>query len=127
MTEHKTMNTIIHAAFRRDLKRFDAALATFPAGSKERADQLGTAWDNFAFQLDHHHADEETIFWPALRSLGADESMAEELEGEHATMLTALAAANRALAAFRADPSPPRTTEAHSALVQLAEVLTDHL
>jgi hypothetical protein len=127
MTEHKTMNTIIHAAFRRDLKRFDTALATFPAGSRERADQLGTAWDNFAFQLDHHHTDEETIFWPALRSLGADESMAEELEGEHATMLGALATANRAMADFRADPSTGRTAQAHAAITQLAEVLIDHL
>jgi Hemerythrin HHE cation binding domain len=127
MTEHKTMNTIIHAAFRRDLKRFEAALATFPDGSKERAGQLGTAWDNFAFQLDHHHTDEETIFWPALRSLGADESMAAALEGEHATMLTALATANGAMAAFRADPSSPHKTEAHTAIVALAEVLTDHL
>jgi hypothetical protein len=127
MTEHRTMNTIIHAAFRRDLKRFDAALATFPDGSKERAGQLGTAWDNFAFQLDHHHTDEETIFWPALRSLGADESMAEELESEHATMLSALSTANRAMTAFRADPSSLRKTEAHTAIVQLADVLTEHL
>ena len=127
MTEHKTMNTIIHAAFRRDLSRFDSALATFPAGSRERAEQLGTAWDNFAFQLDHHHTDEETIFWPALRSLGADDSMAEELEGEHATMLSALAGANRAMADFRADPSPGRTAAAHAALSQLAEILVDHL
>lgn len=127
MTEHKTMNTIIHAAFRRDLKRFDAALATFTAGSRNRADRLGRAWDNFAFQLDHHHTDEETIFWPALRSLGADEAMAEELEGEHATMLGALATANRAMADFRADPSPERTAQAHAAITQLAEVLIDHL
>jgi hypothetical protein len=40
MTEHKTMNTIVHAAFRRDLARFDAGLAAFPAGSRSRADQL---------------------------------------------------------------------------------------
>jgi hypothetical protein len=127
MTEHKTMNTIIHAAFRRDLQRFDTALATFPAGSRERADQLGAAWDNFSFQLDHHHTDEETIFWPALRSLGADESMAEELEGEHETMLAALAAANRAMADFRADPSPGHTAQAHAAISALADVLIDHL
>ena len=42
MTEHKTMNTIIHAAFRRDLARFDSALAAFP-GTQARADQLWTA------------------------------------------------------------------------------------
>ena len=34
MTKHLTMNTIIHAAFRRDMKRFDAALAVFSPGDK---------------------------------------------------------------------------------------------
>jgi hypothetical protein len=46
MTEHKTRNTVIHAAFRRDLARFDNALGGFPAGSRTRADQLDGAWDN---------------------------------------------------------------------------------
>jgi hypothetical protein len=127
MNEHKTMNTIIHAAFRRDLQRFDAALATFPASSQKRAGQLGAAWDNLAFQLDHHHTDEETIFWPALRSLGAEESMAEELAGEHATMLDALATANSAVARFRAEPSAAYAAMAHTAITALAKVLTDHL
>lgn len=30
MTEQRTMNSIIHAAFRRDLRRFDGALASSP-------------------------------------------------------------------------------------------------
>ena len=85
MTEHQTMNTIIHAAFRRDLARFDAALGEFPDGSQERAAQLVTAWDNFAHQLHHHHQDEETIFWPAFRELGADEALTSDLGGEDAT------------------------------------------
>ena len=90
MTEHLTMNTVIHAAFRRDLVRFDTALATFPDGSQERADQLVAAWDNYSHQLHHHHQDEETIFWPAFRELGADESLTSDLGGEHAQMLSAL-------------------------------------
>ena len=32
MTDQRTMNSIIHAAFRRDLGRFDGALGSFPAG-----------------------------------------------------------------------------------------------
>ena len=55
MTKHLTMNTIIHAAFRRDMKRFDAALAVFSPGDKSRAAELSRAWGNFAFQLHHHH------------------------------------------------------------------------
>src|SRR4051794_23432410 len=109
MTEHKTMNTIIHAAFRRDLARFTTALDAFPAGSTARAQQLATAWDNLAFQLRHHHEDEETIFWPALRDLGAQPALVGDLEGEHARMLGALDAADSAMRTFRSDPSQPNT------------------
>ena len=70
-TEHPSMNVIIHAAFRRDLHRFDAALGAWPEGSETRAGEIATAWDNFAVQLHHHHHDEETIFFPVLRTLGA--------------------------------------------------------
>jgi hypothetical protein len=127
MTEHKTMNTIIHAAFRRDLQRFDSALAAFPAGSRHRADQLATAWDNLAFQLHHHHEDEEAIFWPALRSLGAPESLAGDLEREHARMLDALKSANASMQDFRAEPGAQTAGAARTVIAELAQVLTDHL
>ena len=62
--EHKTMNTIVHAAVRRDLGRFDQALAVFPANSQPRANELKRAWDNFEEEIHHHHTYEETLFWP---------------------------------------------------------------
>src|SRR5690242_2842116 len=98
MTEHKTMNTVIHAAFRRDLDRFDSALAAPDASTPARAAQLKTAWDNYQYQLHHHHDDEETIFWPACRELGVDTSIMGELEGEHEVMVAALGAADSAMA-----------------------------
>jgi hypothetical protein len=127
MTEHKTMNTIIHAAFRRDLARLTVAVDDFPAGSTARAEQLSTAWANVAFQLHHHHEDEETIFWPALRDLGAEPALMGDLEGEHASMLSALDAAESAMRTFRADPSEQNTAAARSAIANLATVLGDHL
>ena len=45
MTEHGTLNTVIHAAVRRDLDRFEEALSGFPADSQTRADQLMGAWN----------------------------------------------------------------------------------
>ena len=42
-----SMNKVIHAAVRRDLDRFVAALAAFPDGDAERAAGLGRAWANF--------------------------------------------------------------------------------
>ncbi len=127
MTEHKTMNTVIHAAFRRDLERFDVALAEFPMGSRHRADGLAAAWDNFSFQLHHHHEDEETIFWPALRSLGAPETLAGDLEGEHARMLDALQSADASMRGFRMEPGSASATTARAAIAHLASVLIDHL
>lgn len=127
MSEHKTMNTIIHAAFRRDLRRFDHALGTFPAGSQRRADELGTAWDNLAFQLHHHHQDEETIFWPTLRALGVDESLTVDLKGEHARMLEALGLATKSVDVLRDDPSAANARTARGAIGDLDAVVNAHL
>ena len=126
MTEHRTMNTVIHAAFRRDLGRFDTALAAFPGGSQARADQLGRAWDNFEYQLRHHHDDEEAIFWPALRELGAGEAMMGELGGEHESMLGALDAAAAALHQLQVDPSADHAEAARAAITELRANLESH-
>ena len=127
MTEHKTMNTIIHAAFRRDLQRFDVALAAPAAATAARAGQLKAAWDNYRFQLDHHHDDEETIFWPACRELGADASVMAELEGEHEAMLAALDAAATAMTSYAGAPSTDSAAAARTAVVGLRTTLEDHL
>jgi hypothetical protein len=127
MTEHQSMNTVIHAAVRRDLGRFEHALSVFPADSKSRADQLSVAWENFAFQLHHHHADEETIFWPVFRSLGADDAVVVTLEEEHARMLEALDSADRAMKALQADPSAQHAAAARTDVAALASTVTDHL
>ncbi len=126
-TEHSSMNTIIHAAFRRDLGRFDAALRNWTDGSETRAREIATAWDNFALQLHHHHDDEETIFFPVLRNLGASDSLADELEAEHARMVVALEPAKESMERFRASPSTSTATSARAAIAELGAVSTTHL
>lgn len=127
MTEQRTMNSIIHAAFRRDLRRFDGALGSFPAGSGERAVQLKAAWDHFAYQLRLHHEDEEAYFWPALRALGAGEALVGDLHGEHAVMLQALQSADVAMVTFAGDPSADNAAGARNAVAHLAQVVDEHL
>lgn len=127
MTEHQTMNTIIHAALRRDLDRFDAALASFPAGSGTRAGQLAVAWDNLAAQLHHHHSSEEKIFFPAFRELGVDGTLIGELDAEHAAMLAALEAASASMRVLHAEPSAPNAATARQSIGQLTMVLRTHL
>ena len=68
-----SMNRVIHGAFRRDLQRFEDALAAFPDGDAGRAEQLWTAWANFDDQLTRHHVGEHEIAWPTLRQLGLSE------------------------------------------------------
>jgi hypothetical protein len=127
VTEHRTLNTVIHAAFRRDLQRFDEALEHFPHRSRARADQLTAAWDHFSYQLHRHHDDEETFFWPAFQQLGVDASLVEDLQGEHDQMVAALTTADAAMKTFGLDPSAGDTEEARRAVVELSHVLDGHL
>src|SRR5687768_1510342 len=126
MNEQRTMNSIIHAAFRRDLRRFDSALESFPSGSGERAVQLKAAWDHLAYQLRLHHEDEEAFFWPALRELGAAEALVGDLHGEHAVMLRTLQSADVAMATFAGDPTTDNADAARDAVAQLATVVEEH-
>ena len=127
MFEHKTMNTIVHAAFRRDLARFDAALAAFPAGSRRRADELGRAWDFYEDELHHHHTFEEEYFWPALEKTDADLSSLAHLDQEHEDMRRALDQATAAMKQLRADPGAEQAATARAAVAHLGEVLVGHL
>src|SRR5689334_18115550 len=86
MTEHLTLNTVAHAAFRRTIARFEGALAAFPDGNQARADQLMRAWEFFDEELHHHHGYEENYFWPALQQTDADLSELAELDDEHEAM-----------------------------------------
>lgn len=127
MTDHKTMNTVVHAAFRRDLGRFDAALAAYRDGARPRADQLKRAWDWFESELHHHHDYEETFFWPALGETDADLSAVAELDGEHDAMRAALTEASAAMDRFHAQASADEAAAARSSVAQLREVLLGHL
>lgn len=127
MTEHKTLNTVVHAAFRRDLLRFDAALADFPVGSRDRADQLKRAWDFFETELHHHHQYEEDVFWPTLKEMGVDLSLVEDLDAEHDAMRAALVGASAAMAQLHASATVQGAADARAALAHFSDVLLDHL
>jgi hypothetical protein len=126
MAKHLTMNTVIHAAVRRDLRRFAAALNSFPVGSKERANQLSRAWQHLDGQLYHHHHSEETIFWPALREVGADESLVTDLGGEHDRMAEAMKNTSAAVAELVADPGTSQVEQTRQAFVALGEAVETH-
>ena len=120
------MNPVIHAAVRRDLRRFTAALDAFPVGSKERAGELSRAWQHLDGQLYHHHHSEETIFWPALREVGADESLVTDLGGEHDRMAAAMKDTSAAMAELVAEPGTAQVEQARQAFRELGQAVETH-
>jgi hypothetical protein len=126
MTQHLTLNTVIHAAVRRDLARFQDALDNFPVGSPERATQLDLAWRHLDGQLYHHHHGEETIFWPALRELGADESLVGDLGGEHERLAEAMTLTRNAMSALASNPDQANIDQARAAFATLGEIVDSH-
>lgn len=125
--DHKSLNTVVHNAFRRTLDRFDAALQAFPADSRQRADELMRAWDFFAHEVHFHHHYEEAFFWPALGRTDADLSSLAELDAEHEAMRAALEEASAAMARLHTDPSAEHAAAADRAVVELRTVLVGHL
>ncbi len=122
-----SMNKVIHAAFRRDLARFIAALQAFTAEDTTRANQLGVAWRNFDAQLVTHHEGEHEIAWPALESVGVSPDLIAEMDAEHDVMAQALAAARTAMQALQRTASAEQAAEALSALEHLKSATESHL
>jgi hypothetical protein len=122
-----SMNKAIHAAVRRDLDRFLDALQRFPAGDRPRAAQLQTAWQNFDAQLTRHHEGEHEISWPALEKLGVSRDLLAQLDAEHDTMASALAAARTAMGALQRSATADDAAAARTAMLELQRVTIQHL
>ena len=121
------MNKAIHAAFRRDLGRFIDALERFPAGNRQRAEQLATAWANFDDQLMRHHEGEHEIAWPALEAVGVSHDLLKEMDAEHDTMAAALASARTAMTTLNQSASAEDAAAALTAMRELQRVTVQHL
>jgi hypothetical protein len=127
MAEVMSMNKIIHAAVRRDLRRFADALAKFPDGNAARAGELLAAWKFFYAELDYHHHGEHDIAWPALESVGVPRATLDQMDAEHARMADALGAADTAFATLAKAPSKSSAQDAATAIASLEAVVSEHL
>ncbi|SDS54433.1 Hemerythrin HHE cation binding domain-containing protein [Nocardioides scoriae] len=122
-----SMNTVIHAAVRRDLGRLERALDDLAPGDTARAAELARAWAHFREQLDHHHRSEHEVVWPALTSWGVDPALLAQMDAEHDLMAAALADADAAVGTLRGDASPRSRDHAREAVRRLHRVTADHL
>ena len=103
-----SMNKVIHAAVRRDLDRFLAALSAFPEGDAARAADLGRAWANFDAFLTDHHEGEHEIAWPHLERAGVPRELLDQMDAEHEVMAGAAGCTHRMTALEPAHPGAGR-------------------
>jgi hypothetical protein len=122
-----SMNKVIHRAFRRDLQRFITALSVFSPGDTARAQQLGTAWENFDDQLTYHHEGEHETAWPALEAIGVSKELLATMDAEHDTMATALADTRTAMGALTRTAGEAEANAALAAFENLQAVTVQHL
>ena len=122
-----SMNRVIHAAFRRDLGRFEDALATIADGDSRRAEQLSVAWANFYGQLTYHHTSEHKIAWPALRQIGVTDEQITQFDAEHERMAAALKVADDAMRTLKRTPTGDNARAAREAVANLRAVALEHL
>jgi hypothetical protein len=122
-----SMNKVIHAAVRRDLDRFLAALAVFPDGDAARAADLGRAWVNFDTFLTDHHEGEHEIAWPHLERAGIPRGLLDQMDAEHEVMAQALHGARTEMATLVSRPTREQAAVAHTAMEGLKEATLRHL
>ena len=122
-----SMNKVIHGAVRRDLDRFPRALDGFTDGDRERAAALHRAWTNFDVQLTEHHEGEHEIAWPALRTIGVEESVIASFDAEHEQMAADLAASREAMERFRRTATRADADLAVAAIQELRTTTATHL
>lgn len=122
-----SMNKVIHAAVRRDLDRFVAALAAFRDGDSERAAGLGRAWANFDALLTDHHEGEHEIAWPHLERAGVPRELLDRMDAEHEVMAGSLEIAREEMNGLVRQPTRERAAAAHEAMVDLRVVTLRHL
>jgi hypothetical protein len=119
---------LMHRAFRRDLHLFAAAAATFSASDRDRWARINARFGLFATVLHKHHHGEDIGLWPLLAERGADRTVLDALEAEHAVIDPLLASVTTDLQAL-ADGSGDETTRARlaSTTAELRDALQAHL
>jgi hemerythrin-like domain-containing protein len=124
---------LMHHAFRRDLRRFEAAVRATPLGEVPVWNALAVRWDRFAEVLHHHHQVEDEYIWPVLEQHAADDGetsatqMLHAMEAEHAQIDPALAAVEAAFRAMAAHPCADHRNALDVRVTAVRAALLEHL
>jgi hemerythrin-like domain-containing protein len=124
---------LMHHAFRRDLRRFEAAVRATPLGEVATWNALARRWDRFAEVLHHHHQVEDEYIWPVLERHAAEDGetaateMLHAMEEEHGQIDPALAGVEAAFRAMAAHPCADHRNALDVRVTAVRAALLEHL
>lgn len=118
----------MHRVFRDALAAAPRLVGGARPGDADRAEVVGTYYDNVLRLLDSHHTGEDELLTPKLLERCPDE--AEAISGifaQHADVHGAIDRAHTCVGVWRTDPTAPNAAELAAALAALDKALTPHL
>jgi hemerythrin-like domain-containing protein len=124
---------LMHHAFRRDLRHFEAAVRATPLGEVATWTALARRWDRFADVLHHHHQVEDEYIWPVLERHAADDGdttatqMLHAMEAEHGQIDPALARVEGAFCAMAGHPCADHRNALDVRVTAVRAALLEHL
>lgn len=114
-----SMNTNMHAAFKREIGRLKSGLAAADLATADSRDGLANRYQFFSQTLHHHHQGEDTYLFPGVRqSADSDErAVLDEMEAEHEGLVAILGALDEQFAHL------DQSTDKKAVTTQLDELL----
>ena len=123
-----TAMTRFHHIFREALDGVPGFVGAAPADDGERAELVGSYYDNVLKLLHAHHEAEDVTIYPLMvERLPEHVDVISRVNAEHETVLGTLGATEQAVAGWRAAPSGATRDAAAAALEGLRPVLCEHL
>jgi iron-sulfur cluster repair protein YtfE (RIC family) len=123
-----TAMTRFHRIFREALDAAPRFVGGAPADDRDRAELVGSYYDNvFKLLHAHHEAEDLTIYPLMMERLPEHVDVISRVNAEHETVLGTLHTTEQAVAAWRAEPSSASRDAATTALETLHTTLLEHL
>jgi hypothetical protein len=120
--------TRFHRIFREALDAAPQFVGAAPADDGDRAELVGSYYDNVLRLLHaHHEAEDVTIYPQMVERLPEHVEVIQRVNAEHEVVLGSLGAAEEAVAAWRANPSSESRDAAVAALEAMKTILLEHL
>ena len=117
-----------HGMFRAAFAEAPGLIGATSPGDRERANRLGSLYANVLAFLTAHHGAEDELLWPLLRVRAPEhKALLDRMENQHQAVDEVTSAAEKAIAAYQADPSAARGQALVVAVRRLSIELDAHL